>query len=99
MFTTWLWRDRYAREKGARVGVLPTLDFGETLPRMTQRTLRVTVHSLSGISSDVGVVVQQFATPDSRSLDDVTSQLEMQAVGARTRHDCEPSAPPPQRQC
>ncbi len=65
------------------MGTSPTLNFGDSLPRLTQRTLRVTVHSLSGISSDVGIAIQQFGTPDARTLDDVTSQLKMQAVSTR----------------
>jgi hypothetical protein len=39
------------------------------------------VHSLSGISSDVGVTVKRYFTPDARAVEDVTSQLTMQAVG------------------
>ena len=70
----------YAKESGARIGVNPVINFGESVSRLTQRTMRVTVHSLSGISSDVGVVVQRYYTPDARTLDDVSGQLEMQAV-------------------
>ena len=71
--------------------MVPSLNFGDGLPRLTQRTLRLTVHSLSGISSDVGVTVARYFAPDARTLDDVSSQLSMQAVGVQSLF-CPPSA-------
>jgi hypothetical protein len=68
------------RDCNAKPGATPTLNFGDSLPRLVQRTLRLTVHSLSGIASDVALSVQTFPEPDARAQEDLEAQLAMQAV-------------------